>query len=45
MTKTVIIIEISIIHKRPFGHSIQNKGPATVKLTFFHNPAWQLDGN
>ena len=35
MTKTVIIIDIKIIHKRTFGLSIQNNGPATVKLTIF----------
>ena len=36
MPKTVIIIDIKIIHMRTFGLSIQNKGPATVKLGNFH---------
>ena len=32
MTKTVIIIDYKIFHRRTFGLSIQNNGPATVKL-------------
>ena len=38
MTKTVIIIDFKISHMRTLGLSIQNTtGPATVKLTIFHN--------
>ena len=37
MPKTVIIIDYKIIHMRTFGLSMQNKGPAIVKLTIFHN--------
>ena len=43
MTKTVIIIDIKIIHKRIFGLSIQNKGPSTVKFTIFYNPHIALE--
>ena len=39
MPKTVIIIDYKIIHMRTFGLSMQNKGPAIVKLTIFHNHA------
>ena len=34
--KTNIIIDYKIIHMRTFGLSMQNKGPAIVKLTVFH---------
>ena len=36
MPKTVIIIDYKIIYMRTFGLSMQNKGPAIVKLTVFH---------
>ena len=37
MPKTVIIIDYKIFHMRTLGLLIQNNGPATVKLTIFHN--------
>ena len=35
MPKNVIIIDIKIIHRCTFILSIENNGPATVKLTIF----------
>ena len=40
MPKTVFIIDYKIIHMRTFGLSIQNMGPAIVKLTIFHGFSW-----
>ena len=37
MTKIIIIIDYKIFHMRTLGLSIQKNGPATVKLTIFHN--------
>ena len=46
MPKTVIIIDIKIIHMRTFGLSIQNKGPATVKLgNFFHGYSMVMENS
>ena len=45
MTKTVIIIDIKIFHMRTFGLSIQNKGPATVKLGNFHGYSMVMENS